>query len=62
MSNEKCPYAKYIAKDFNIHIDCLLCPSSVCNYPWIYEQFWEKRNERENEDERDAGIYCKGEL
>lgn len=46
MNNEKCPYAKYLAKDFDIHIDCLDCPSSVCNYPKIYDQFWEKWNKR----------------
>ena len=55
MSDLKCPYAKALAQGFDIHIDCLDCPSIGCKYPEIKQRFFEKWNNAREERERDDG-------
>ena len=44
-----CPYAKAIAREFDIHIDCLDCWLTVCPYPKCRAE-WNRRTDN-------GGIY-----
>ena len=53
MVDKMCPYALYLKKEYHLDIDCMICPSSVCNYPKVYNGFFGNDGEGEEEGEEE---------